>query len=81
MALGTTSSSVDIGTIQFSILPHRTYCTTIGGVQGCCKVGHICNQLANECTIEGQQRCPNENFCCGESTLKSLSHVPPFSVE
>jgi len=77
VAPGTTSVSVDIGMIQSSILPHRTYCTVIGGVQGCCKVDHVCNQLANECTIEGQQRCPGENFCCGEHSLKSPLRLHP----
>ena len=58
--------------------PHRAYCTTVGGVQGCCKLGHICNRILEECTIGGQQRCPNENFCCGEHALESQL---PLSID
>ena len=50
---------------MFPTVSNRTYCTTVGGVQGCCKLNHICNQLSNECTVAGQVRCPNENYCCG----------------
>ena len=73
MALGTASAPIDLGTITsiLSTALHRTYCTTIGGVQGCCMLGHICNQVTNQCTVAGQQKCPNENFCCGEHAFKS----------
>ena len=52
-----------------TVLP-RAYCTTVGGVEGCCKVGHTCTRLLDECAGEGQQRCPDENFCCGERAFK-----------
>ena len=73
MGRGMASLSIDVGMISsiLSTVPHRTYCTIVGGVQGCCRLGHICNQVTNECTVAGQQRCPNENFCCGEHPLKS----------
>lgn len=57
-----------------SLTMNRTYCTTVGGVQGCCKLGHVCNLVTNQCTVADQQRCPNENFCCRKHPLDS--HLP-----
>lgn len=65
--------------IVYSMIPivsNSTYCTAIGGVQGCCKIGHICSQIANQCTVVGQVRCPNDNFCCGKHALKSPLSFP-----
>jgi len=58
-----------------------TYCTTIGGVQGCCKLGHICNQITDQCTVTGQQRCPNDNFCCpaGDTCYRDANNNPRCS--
>ena len=69
---------IDVGMMS-SILPtvlHRAYCTTVGGVQGCCKLGHVCNQILDQCTANGQKKCPNDNFCCGEHSPKPLPSFP-----
>lgn len=67
--------------LNTSTVTHRTYCTTVGSVQGCCRVGHICNTLVNECTVQVQQRCPNENFCCpaGDTCYRDANNSPRCS--
>lgn len=58
-----------------------TYCTTVGGVQGCCKLGHICSQVTNACTVADQQRCSNDNFCCpaGDTCYRDANNNPRCS--
>jgi len=48
VARGTTSPFVNIGMISLTFL-HRAYRMTVGGMQRCCRAGHVCNKIANKC--------------------------------